>query len=78
MKISSYLRNHPCFRANTNGTYWERITLATGSDIAALMAMLDVDSDMVEVILLNGQISGAEQIMADGDKVEMFPVVCGG
>ncbi len=49
-----------------------------GESAAELMARLGIPPDKVKVIMINGLAAGPDTILADGDRVGLFPPVGGG
>lgn len=49
-----------------------------GETIRALMKRLEVDENEVKLIFVNGRAAPAEHVLAEGDRVGLFPPIGGG
>jgi sulfur-carrier protein len=47
-------------------------------DVAALVSMLDIPPEEVKLIFVNGKRADTDQVLAEGDRVGLFPPVGGG
>ena len=48
-------------------------TLPTGATVADLLAGLDLPARLVGLTAVNGRQAGREQVLANGDRVRIFP-----
>ena len=78
VKASRSLSDRYDAKSDTGASAWEQVTVGAGSDIAALLQILGIEPGMTEVILLNKKISRLDDVLADGDIVEVYPFACGG
>ncbi|MBU0513379.1 MAG: MoaD/ThiS family protein [Proteobacteria bacterium] len=49
-----------------------------GRSVARLLARLGIPPEKVKIIMVNGVAAGADTVLADGDRVGLFPPVGGG
>lgn len=49
-----------------------------GQSVARLLDRLGIPLDKIKIIMVNGVAAGADTILADGDRVGLFPPVGGG
>lgn len=49
-----------------------------GVDVSAVLSDLGLSRAEVKIIMVNGQAAGPERVLADGDRVGLFPAVGGG
>ncbi len=47
--------------------------LQVGDDVARLLAMLDIPRKWIGLVGVNGRRARAEQVLADGDRVDIYP-----
>jgi molybdopterin converting factor small subunit len=52
--------------------------LPESTDIDALLAMLQIPPDEVKLVFVNGRRADLDRVLADGDRVGLFPPVGGG
>jgi sulfur carrier protein ThiS len=65
----------------TLGTYCPPegvLALPEPTDIAALVTMLEIPPEEVKLIFVNGKRADTDQVLAEGDRVGLFPPVGGG
>jgi len=55
-----------------------QVNMAPGETVLDLLTYLDLSRKRVWIIRVNGENVDAEQVLADGDFVELFPLVGGG
>ena len=56
----------------------KRMTLEAGVSVGELLPMLDLTEEDVKIIFINGQHVELDAVVADGDRVGIFPAVGGG
>lgn len=55
------------------------VELPTGSDLAALLRLLDIQMDLQELLLVvNTRTAKPELVLNDGDEVHLIPALSGG
>jgi molybdopterin converting factor small subunit len=54
------------------------VTLPEGSTVGDLIRELDLPEDEVKIVFVNGLVRTADDALADGDEVGVFPPVGGG
>ena len=55
------------------------VEMPTGSDLAALLHLLDIQMDLQELLLVvNTRTANPERVLHDGDEVHFIPAVSGG
>jgi molybdopterin converting factor small subunit len=54
------------------------LALPEPTDVAALVSMLDIPPEEVKLIFVNGKRADMDQVLAEGDRVGLFPPVGGG
>jgi molybdopterin converting factor small subunit len=54
------------------------VTVSAGSTISELLRTIQVESDEVHMIMVNGISVTFEQVLSEGDRVGLFPPVGGG
>lgn len=55
-----------------------RLDLPEGADVAGAMAALGVPRDEVKIIFVNGKSAPPEAVLAENDRLGLFPAVGGG
>lgn len=55
-----------------------RLDLPEGTDVAGAMALLGVPPDEVKIIFVNGRSAPPETVLAENDRLGLFPAVGGG
>ena len=78
VKASSCLASSPKNQADTTSGHCEKISLPVGTTVTELLHKLQIRADMTETILVGGKICRLEKILEDGDRIEVYPIVCGG
>ncbi len=56
----------------------EDLPLEEGTSVGALMASLDIPRDEVKLIFVNGRKADPGHVLAQGDRLGLFPPVGGG
>ncbi len=58
----------------------DRLALAeaAGKTVAAVLADLKIDPDLVAMVLINGRQASKDSVLDDGDTVKLIPFVGGG
>ncbi|MCL6429627.1 MAG: MoaD/ThiS family protein [Anaerolineae bacterium] len=51
---------------------------AAGKTVAEVLAELQIDSDLVAMVLVNGRQTPKDTVLSDGDTVKLIPFVGGG
>jgi molybdopterin converting factor small subunit len=54
------------------------LDVPVGSKVADVIAKVGVDADEVRILMVNGVSSSLNQVLAEGDRLGLFPAVGGG
>jgi sulfur carrier protein ThiS len=54
------------------------LTVPEGTDLAGLITMLEIPPEEVKLIFINNKRADEEHLLAEGDRVGLFPPVGGG
>jgi molybdopterin converting factor small subunit len=54
------------------------LELEEGADVEKLLRKLDIDSELVMLIVINGALGDLESMLGDGMTVELIPPISGG
>lgn len=75
LKLSSSLRGFVEGYDSLNGL---EVDFEPQQSVSDLMRRLGIPEDKVKVIMVNGRHASPDRIMADGDRLAIFPAVGGG
>lgn len=54
------------------------LTIDDGLKIIDVIKMLNVPTEQINIILKNGQQTGIESLVSEGDEIEVKPIIAGG
>ncbi len=60
------------------GSYPGAMEIHEGTTIRSLLEALEVPMDAVKIIFLNGIHANGDEVLKEGDRVGVFPLVAGG
>ena len=76
MKIT--LKTYASLRQYTNGEITHELELPLGSRIADLLERIQIPTDEIKNIMVNGKRAKHDGVLRDGDRVALFPPIAGG